>query len=279
MLAGKKVKACSHCYYQKSIGQTSYRESCNKEWLNSPSGQEIVRRVEYSQKNDGRVDLPPLYFDFRWDNLCNLKCRMCNLENSSKIWQEQKELLKEKTKIASLVDTSYYNRKHNKQIKFFHGWRETPKLWDTVLSWLPGIKRLYLTGGEPTLVRRNWELLDYLKAKDLSKNIQLDFNLNCTHVPDKLLNIFKDFDSVNLRLSIDGYGKVQEYIRSPSKWRVIEKNVRKLLKNRTKGVSITFTPVIQVYNILGLTDLLKWIHSLKKEFEFFELPFYIMHRT
>ena len=66
MLVGKKVKACSHCYYQKSIGQTSYRESCNKEWLNSPSGQEIIRRVEYSQKNDGRVDIPPLYFDFRW---------------------------------------------------------------------------------------------------------------------------------------------------------------------------------------------------------------------
>ena len=123
-----------------------------------------------------------------------------------------KGAFKRKTKISSLVDTSYHNRKHNKKIKFFHGWRDTPQLWNTILSWLPGIKRLYLTGGEPTLVRRNWELLDYLKEKDLSKNIQLDFNLNCTYVPDKLLGTFKNFDSVNLRLSIDGYGKVQEYI-------------------------------------------------------------------
>ena len=38
-------------------------------------------------------------------------------------------------------------------------------------------------------------------------------------------------------------------------------------------MNITFTPVIQVYNILGLTDLLKWIHSLKREFEFLSYHF------
>ena len=33
MLTGEKIKACEHCYYQESIGRTSYRQSFNRSWL------------------------------------------------------------------------------------------------------------------------------------------------------------------------------------------------------------------------------------------------------
>ena len=264
MLSGKKIKDCAHCYYQESLGRTSYRQTFNREWLMGPFGEEIVRRIEISRATDGRVDSPPLYLDIRPGNLCNLKCRMCNPGNSSKIYQEQKELLDEKReKVSSLIETAYFNTDK----KSFHNWHEDPKLWKEIYSWLPGVKKLYFTGGEPTLIQRNWDLLDYVKRKKWSKNIYLHFNVNCTHIPDKLLSTFEDFQGVCLNLSIDGYGKVQEYIRNPSKWSVIEKNVRKVMEHKNERVTVYFSPVVQVYNILNLIELLRWVDDLQEEFK------------
>ena len=264
MLSGQKIKACSHCYYQESLGRTSYRESFNREWLTSSSREEILRRVETSRTNGGRVDSPPLYLDIRPGNLCNLQCRMCNPGSSSKIYQEHEELLKEKKEeFSPLIETAYFN----KDKKMFHSWHENPKIWKVIDSWMPGVKKLYFTGGEPTLIKRNWEILDYIKDKGFSQNIYLDFNINCTHVPDKLLDTFESFQGVCLSLSIDGYGKVQEYIRYPSRWKVVEKNIKKVLERKTDRVSVYFSPVVQVYNILHLTELLRWVDSLQEEFE------------
>ncbi|MCY4523597.1 MAG: hypothetical protein OXB84_02535, partial [Halobacteriovoraceae bacterium] len=69
-----------------------------------------------------------------------------------------------------------------------------------------------------------------------------------------------------LNLSIDGYGKTQEYIRYPSNWNILRKNIIKILKKRTENVRIYFVPVVQVYNILYLTQLLRWVDDLQKEY-------------
>ncbi|MCZ0933480.1 MAG: twitch domain-containing radical SAM protein, partial [Oligoflexia bacterium] len=263
MLAGEKIKACGHCYYQESIGRTSYRQSFNKEWLESEHGKNILNRVEKSKKNDFRVEEPPLYLDIRPGNLCNLKCRMCNPGNSSKIYQEQKEMLKSAEKeITPLIDTGYFA----KDEKVFHNWYKNKKIWESTYKWAPNSKKLYFTGGEPTLIKENWELIDYLKQKGYSKDIHLIFNLNCTQVPDKLIDTFSAFSTVTLSLSVDGYTTVQEYMRYPSKWPDIEKNIIKLLTARKQNTSFHFAPVVQIYNIFDLPNLLKWFDDLQMSY-------------
>ena len=44
---------------------------------------------------------------------------------------------------------------------------------------------------------------------------------------------------------------------------ILKKNVIKILERKTENVVINFSPVIQVYNILYLTKLLKWIDKLQ----------------
>ena len=132
---------------------------------------------------------------------------------------------------------------------------------------MPQIKKLYFTGGEPTLIKQNWDLIDMAIEKKFAKNISLDFNINSTNIPDKLVNTFDHFHNVSINLSIDGYGAVQEYIRSPSKWKKIEKNIRYVLSHNRENVSIGFTPVIQVYNILYLTEFLRWRDALAEELQ------------
>ena len=261
MLAGEKINACRHCYYQEKIGRPSYRELFNQRWLSSSFGIEIVRRVKYSNKNNYMVDAPPIYLDIRPGNLCNLKCRMCNPSNSSQIYKEHSELLTENKDFGLLIDENVLNQDHE-----FFNWHESSKIWEVVHKWAPGVKKLYFTGGEPTLIEKNWELINYFKEKGYSKNVSLVFNINCTYIPDKLLNTFNDFFSVSILFSVDGHKKIQEYIRYPSRWDIIEKNIKKVLKNKKKNVAVAFTPVVQIYNILHLASFLEWVDCLQEEY-------------
>ena len=257
MLHGEKVKACRWCYYDESIGKCSQRQGDNKIWLESKYGKEILERVEKSRVNGYRVKEQPLYLDIRPSNLCNLKCRMCVPEVSSKIEQEQREMLK------SNLDTNFINTNYLKIDKKILNWRKNEEIWRTIYKWAPGLKKLYFTGGEPTLIKEIWEFIDYLKEKDYSKNIDLIFNTNCTQNPDKLIETFEAFSSVEIRLSVDGYKEVNEYIRHPSKWEEIESNIVKMLKNKRGNAHFHFSPVFQVYNILDIPRLLKWIDKLQ----------------
>ena len=264
MIEGKKVKACSHCYYQESIGEFSYRKDFNKQWLNHPAyGKQIKQRIEESLKSSFQVTDPPLYLDIRPGNTCNLKCRMCNPGNSSKIFTEQKVLIKKNKLLANLVNTNVLLQTEEDLGR----WHTNPDIWKKIDEWLPKIKRLYFTGGEPTLIKRNWLIINKAIEKGYSHDMTLHFNLNCTYIPDKLLKTFNKFSYIFLSLSIDGLKDVQEYIRYPSQWKSIEKNIEKLLKNKTDNVQILFSPVVQVYNILSLTDLLRWIDDLSLRFE------------
>ena len=262
MLKGEKIKDCSHCYYQESVGKESYRQSFNKQWL-SQFSEEIHRRIENSKKENFYVDSPPLYLDIRPGNKCNLKCRMCNPGNSSQIFMEQEELLEKKKLHSGLIETGYFEKNE----KAFREWYKNSNLWKNIDRWIPHIKTFYFTGGEPTLIEKNWQIINSAIEGGFSQNMNLVFNINCTYVPDKLLRTFNHFSYVTLSLSIDGFGVVQEYIRHPSKWETIERNIRKILKAKTKNVSIFFSPVIQIYNILRLIEFLEWIDNLSLEFE------------
>ncbi len=256
MLNGEKVKACHWCYYQESIGDISFRKEHNKQWLESKYKQNILDRVEKSRINGYRVAESPLLLDIRPGNLCNLKCRMCNPLNSSQIEQEQKELLRKNLDI-DFIDTNYFKFDR----KFFN-WHKNKELWKTIYKWSPGLKSIYFTGGEPTLIKENWDFIDYLKKKGYSKNIELVVNTNCMQCPDKLTATFEDFHCVRIMFSVDGYKEVQEYIRHPSKWGDIEKNIIKMLRRKKKNVYFSFSPVVSVYNILNLPHLLRWIDEL-----------------
>ena len=158
-----------------------------------------------------------------------------------------------------MIDENHFQMDEKK----FHNWYKNKEIWKSIYKWASEAKQIYFTGGEPTLIEENWELIDYLKEKGYSKNIHLMFSLNCTQVPDKLLDTFSTFSSAAISLSVDGYKEVQEYIRYPSRWKEIEDNVKKILKNRNEYIFFYFSPVIQIYNILNFPRLFKWIDNLQ----------------
>ena len=264
MLNGEKVKVCGHCYYQESIGMASYRQRFNKEWLSPLDKREdILNRVRKSRTNGYRVEEPPIYLDIRPGNLCNLKCRMCCPSSSSKIYQEQQEILKENRKeFTPLINTDDFQQDE----KSFNSWYKNSKIWKSIYKWSKGVQKIYFTGGEPTLIKENWDLIEYLTNKGYSKNIDLLFNINCTYAPSKLLDTFNNFLSIHINFSVDGFKEIQEYIRYPSNWKVTESNIIKILKHRRNNTSFYFTPVVQIYNVLDLHKLLVYINKLSQKY-------------
>ncbi len=96
------------------------------------------------------------------------------------------------------------------------------------------------------------------------KDIVMFFNTNCTNVNTKFTNLISQFNRVNINASIDGVGAVNDYIRSPSNWSQISKNIETLAQ--MPNVHLGVTPTVQVYNIFNLVDTLEWVESLNKKY-------------
>ena len=244
MIDGKPVTGCETCYEQEKVGKRSYRQSHNEEWSKKIGSRKLEGLVERSVKNDFAVDQPPAYLDLRLGNLCNLKCRMCNPYNSVQIQKEWEKL----------------DAKSGDRYSKF--WKKYGLEFGTCI---PYLKKVYMTGGEPTLIEGNYRFLNKCREMGYAKKIELFFNINFTNLKDQFIEQLNDFHWVSVNASLDGYGIVNEYIRAPSRWSLIDKNFRKLAQQGGRRVALGISPVIQIYNILNIVDLLEYAEEVMEE--------------
>src|SRR5262249_18469999 len=66
--------------------------------------------------------------------------------------------------------------------------------------------------------------------------------------------------SLELLVSLDGVGAVEEYIRYPARWSVIQENVRVLKEEY--GFDVLAIPTVQAYNMLFLADIYYFAREL-----------------
>ena len=263
MIEGKVVKGCEHCYDLEDMGFPSYRTNYIRDWFEySDKGEQIHDIIEKSINNDYHVDTPPMYLDFRLGNMCNLKCRMCQPQNSSQIQKEY-------AKIEASDPTSAQFIKDNFTWGQFVGdltnWEDDPDFLRQVEEWLPGVCKLYFTGGEPTIIERVYWIMEKCVEMGIAKDIDLVFNSNMTNIQPRFLNLVEQFKNVLMCVSVDAYGHENEYIRGASHWKQVEKNLRKYCASDVIG-TILFSPVIQIYNVLTITKLLDFIEGLEIEY-------------
>ena len=231
MLNGIQPSTCKRCFKQEEAGVESSRQVYNNIWQH---------KIDVNKENN------VLYLDLRLGNTCNLKCRMCNPYSSNQ-WVSEWEELYGKFGDAErnwLTDMS---------------WQKSAKMKTNLFELAHTVEEIYLTGGEPTLIKEQDILLDYCIENDLAKNINLKYNTNLTHIPDSLVDKWKQFKGVLLNCSIDAYGDLNTYIRNPIKWSKVSRNFENLksVQNVKMDVSIT----VQIYNVMHIAKLLDWLIS------------------
>lgn len=261
MITGTPITGCDVCYKQEANGRISNREHSIREWSWRLGVDQLQAIIEQATHNDGVIDTPPVYLDLRLGNLCNLKCRMCNPWNSSQIAKEHLELEAKNPQYAATWRQVF--GRFPATIMDDQQWFDHDIMWDQVISLIPTLKKVYMTGGEPTLIKNNFKFMEEC-IRQGRKDIVLFFNTNCTNVNKKFLDLIKQFDVVNINASLDGTGIVNEYIRAPSNWEQISANIEQLaaLPNVVLGI----TPTIQIYNMFNVVDLVKWVEGLRARY-------------
>jgi len=259
MIEGDQVEGCEPCYQLEDLGIPSYRENYIKDWMgfhrNAP---EIKNIIDKSIKNDYFVEESPQYLDFRLGTLCNLKCRMCQSQNSSAIYKELKDdTIYTEEERAFVIENTHWNQFDDYTIPWF----DEPDFLATVEEWLPNVNRLYFTGGEPTIIQRVYWILEKCVEMGIAKDIDLVFNSNMTNIQPRFLDLVVKFRDVLMCLSVDGYNTTNEYIRSGSTWSIVDKHIREYAESDVVG-NILFSPVVQIYNILNITDLLDYAEEI-----------------
>ena len=262
MINNEPVEGCTRCIGEEKFTSYAPRISMTTEWFNRIGGADLFKLINQSKKNDHILQDIPVYLDLRLGNLCNLKCRMCNPWNSSQIDNENKELWDKDKTYKNIFAEEYGGPAGN--LEESQSWFESDFLWDDIVSFIPNLKKVYFTGGEPTMIKNNFKFLQECIDQGRTDIVPF-FNTNCTNTNKNFTKLISQFERVEINGSLDGYGQMNDYIRSPAKWSYVSKNFEKYasLKNIHLGIS----PVVQVYNIFNLVDLLKYIEDVKTKFD------------
>lgn len=230
MVSGIEPSPCSRCYDEERKGIRSKRQEENDRYLQSSMP------VIESMSEDGSITKFDFNFvELRLGNICNLKCRTCNPVSSSKWKKDYKSLQQDLNFI-----TDYSNIEEGI-------WFEKDSFWWELENNSENLTRIYVNGGEPTLVEKHFGFLRRLIENGRSKDINVWYNINLTHIPIELITMWKSFKSVTVTASIDDLFTRNEYIRSDSNWSDTIFNLSVL--NCTDWIDLSICQTLSAYNI------------------------------
>mgnify|MGYP003336378995 FL=1 len=238
MLAGEKIKGCNRCYEQEESGFFSMRMSANKHF-----GHHI------GLTDNPEPPMKMIYWDIRFSNLCNLRCRSCGHIFSSNWYDDQ----------AKLAGGDW--AKNNTRINF--AGRSEDDIWEQLEPQIDNLEQVYFAGGEPLIMEEHYRLLKEL-IKRGKNNVRLIYNTNFTQTVYKKTNVFelwREFKSVSVGASLDAMGKHAEYIRKNTVWSDVERNREQMLQICPQ-VDFYISPTLSIMNALHLPDFhCSWVEQ------------------
>jgi len=241
MLNEKEPIKCKKCYDIERAGGYSIRQHTFKEY----NIEELISKTDTTTGELKELTLD--YVHLMWGNKCNLKCKMCHPSASNQLIEEFKKMgipLLGSTDTTNSLEWSFESNR------------------EVLEKIAPYIRIFNVTGGEPLINNDFLDYCKYLTENGYSKNIKLAFHTNITVLPSKFVDTWKDFKSINLKLSIDAIEQDYEYIRYPGKWNIVSQNIQDLIAiadDIDNVSSIEVHTVFTSFNAHALPNLLKYL--------------------
>ncbi len=247
MLDGKQVKSCYVCYQEEKNSDASLRLQESAGWLDWEPEKFVDAVNQYT--HTGTVT--PSKMDLRFSTLCNSMCRMCTPNVSTNLARETQKIIEETPEFVDVVIE--YDPAYTKEVDY--GLNQS--FMQDLQKNLHGVNKLFFLGGETTLMKSIPPLLQYCIDENIAQNIDVQYSMNLTNTAPDAIELLGHFRNVQLVFSIDAYGQLNDYIRYPSHWNVVEKNLQKLLQLPNPFWFVT-SPVPMVYNILNWHELVEF---------------------
>jgi sulfatase maturation enzyme AslB (radical SAM superfamily) len=247
MLAGTWSPMCTRCKMTEHFKGASRRQIENRHFADE------VDPLILGTQPDGSIPVRIRSADYRLGNLCNLKCRMCGPYSSERWIQDWNKVkpAREQYSQATLEKFGSYK------------WFSDPGLVREFEAKLADLTHLHFAGGEPLLVPQMVTMLEKCIELGVAHRIELTYNSNITRLPEKVLKLWPSFREVRLLCSVDGYGPLNDYIRTGSKWSDIDRNLKYLdvHASELKVSQVLISTTVQAYNILYIDRLVEYLAS------------------
>ena len=248
MLEGKIPASCAKCHKEEFNGVASKRIWETGTWVED--GIDLPELIKQTEE-DGTVPESLVYLDLRLGHTCNLKCIMCSPHDSS-MWVADHKKVYPLFQANELKDQMRWDRK-----EFNNSWHENPDFWKEMYAQIPNLKQVYFAGGEPLLIKEHKLFLEEIIRQGYADKILVRYNTNGLLINDEIIELWKKFKKVKVGFSIDAVGDRNYYIRYPSDWDTIERNLHKL-DNTPNNIQVSIATAIQILNIKHLPELVKW---------------------
>lgn len=190
------------------------------------------------------------FLEVGFGNYCNLACLSCN-STLSTTWHD---------------DEVEFNAKVGDKLKRYI----SPKLdnlkFEPNEETLKSLRIIKFTGGEPMINPEFTKFIELICDKGCPENISLEIYTNCSYIPSpKLLTNLTKFKNIQLNLSIDAYGSINDYIRYGSHWEGEQKQTVSNaidfwlgIGREHKNISVIMSTTLSILNVFEIPKLMTW---------------------
>lgn len=239
MLDRTNIKNCSHCFNKPGHTLANYFDELMERWDSKTGNYQDLELFNL------------LYLDVRWRNTCTSACVYCSPTFSS-AWAKEIE---------------QHLPMQRDQLTNLQKWIEPE---------LKNLKRVYLAGGEPLIVKDNEWLLEKLLVEN--PDCELLINTNVQNLDTRVFELIQKFNNKNVQWVISGEntGDKYEYVRYGSNWEIFKNNLLKL-KEIYGREAFVFN---LLYHILNTSDIFDYIDFiLKNGFMYHQISITYVHHT
>jgi MoaA/NifB/PqqE/SkfB family radical SAM enzyme len=235
---GERHPACIKCWNEEDAGRDSKRIRDNA-------------KFDFAE-TDGIKTL-----ELNMGNTCNIKCRTCHPYSSSLWLNEYYDTMIEGVKLPKkeyLINAKIYN----------DSWEKESKLWSEIEDIGKDVIQIDFYGGEPWLIKQQWEFIEKSVANGWSKNQTLHYNTNGTQWNEEHIKLFDHFKFVDIGFSIDGIGPQFEFMRHPAKWDEVYANMQKA-REWAKGRDNILFGICHTISALNVYYVPEFLEFFEKE--------------
>jgi hypothetical protein len=233
MLLGVKPTSCQNCYYKEDLGKDSLRKSLNRRFMHQ------IGKINLTEQDGHLENFNLNYIDARFNNLCNLSCRMCDPGSSSSWYNPALAIGK--------IDKSFTAL----QVAGKHDF----DIYNQILSHIDTIERIYFAGGEPLIIEQFYKLVEELDRCG-HHHVELIYNINMTKSGlgnRSVFDLWKNFKKISVGASLDGEYERGEYLRTGQHWQDVL-DFRSTMLEKRPDIDFYVSATINIINALHLPD-------------------------
>jgi radical SAM protein with 4Fe4S-binding SPASM domain len=238
MLADQPCVECTKCYEQERHGAFSMRNDSNRNYGH------LIGEVNETNTDGTHEEFKIRYWDVRFSNLCNFRCRSCGPIFSSNWYNDHVKLY---NRVPDVLNRDMA------RVEYATG--NEDGMLEQMQEHIPHLEQVYFAGGEPLIMKEHYYLLEKLIAAGKT-DIRLQYNTNFSEMRFKDKHVFEywqHFKNVSVGASLDGMGPQAELIRKGANWRQTVEN-RERMMTEVPHVDFYVSSTVSSMNVLHVLD-------------------------